>query len=61
VLAEATPVTTPEDDPTLAILLSALAQVPPVYVSVSVVDAPAHTDGVPDMATLGDAVTVVVV
>ena len=52
----ATPVTTPVDDPTVAVAVLPLLQVPPVEVVVKVVVLPTHTDGVPELERLNEQV-----
>ena len=57
-----TPVTTPVVEPMVAIPVLLLLQAPPEVASVSVVLAPEHTDGVPDIddgaeLTVTDVVT----
>jgi len=57
----ATPVTTPDDEPTVAMLVLLLVQTPPAVLFVSVMDDPAQTDVGPAMATgLGFTVTTAV-
>jgi hypothetical protein len=55
----ATPVTIPEDVPTVAIVLSLLLQVPPLAASVRAVVAPAQTVVVPVIGDAGTTFTVV--
>lgn len=55
----ATPFTTPDAEPTVAIVASELDQVPPVVVLVSVEELPIHADNVPPI-TAGRATTVTV-
>jgi hypothetical protein len=53
----ATPVTTPEDDPTVATVVVELIHEPPLVASVSVIDDPAQTV-LPPLIAAGAAVTV---
>lgn len=53
----ATPVTTPDADPIVAIVTSEIAHVPPEVVFVSVLELPTHAESVPPM-TAGNATTV---
>jgi hypothetical protein len=55
-----TPVTTPDDEPTVATPVAVLVQVPPLTVLVRVVVADVQTVAVPPMAA-GDGVVVIVV
>lgn len=52
----ATPVTIPDDDPTVAVNTSLLLHVPPLVASVSVLVSPSHTLSVPPIAA-GNAFT----
>lgn len=60
VLGAATPVTMPDDVPTVAFAGLALDQLPPVGDPVRVVVAPWHTLGVPDIVGFGFTVTTTV-
>src|ERR1043165_5726673 len=55
-----TPPTTPVDEPTVAVAISLLLQVPPVVVLLRVVTPPSHTLAVPVVAAIGFTVTIVV-
>ena len=57
---EATPLTTPVDDPTVATEVVLLLQVPPVVASVSVLVKPTHIDGVPVIGLIGLIVAIAV-
>ena len=50
------PVTTPEADPTVAIELSLLLQLPPDEASLNVVVEPTHVEGVPVIGSNGPTV-----
>ena len=60
VVSTGPPVTIPDDEPTVAIPVALLLQVPPAGASVNVVVNPAHTTSVPAMVP-GNALTVTTV
>jgi len=60
-LPDATPVTIPEDEPTVARAVLELVQVPPVRALVRVITEPAQTFIAPAIAAVGFTVTIVVV
>lgn len=55
----ATPLTTPVDEPTVAMAVIALLHAPPPTASVSDIESPAHTADTPLIA-MGDTLTVTV-
>jgi hypothetical protein len=59
-LPDATPLTTPVDEPTVAMAVLLLDHVPPLAVLVSVVEPPTQATAVPPIAT-GAALTVTTV
>jgi len=57
VLPNATPVTIPDEDPTVAISGLLLTQVPPAELWLNVVVAPIHTEGTPEIGVGDETLT----